>query len=125
MIIVCEQCEKPVTLTSQSGRCIALCSCGAKYQVDLTSGDYWRIETDMNIIFQDIDAELLRANTKYASEFNSMNEALGTLYAEFTELKTAIVAHSSPERIREEAIQVAAMAVKLAQYLDREQGGRL
>lgn len=79
-----------------------------------------QINTD--IPCKDIKRELIRGARKYGSVFNSPNEALGTIYSEFTELKNAIVAHEPPARIREEAVQVAAMAIKLVQYLDREVG---
>ena len=66
----------------------------------------------------EIFAELDRANSKYASRFNSLNEALGTLYAEFSELRQEIVAHGPTGSIRAEAVQVVAMCIKLIQYLD-------
>lgn len=72
-------------------------------------------------IYADIEAELNRANQKYQSRFNSLNEALGTIRAEYCELESEIVQHAAPERVREEAVQVAAMCVKLIQYLDREE----
>ena len=77
----------------------------------------------MDRIFNDICAELARAGAKYAPEFASMNEALGTIRAEYRELEDALVQHQGGARIREEAVQVAAMAIKLVQYLDREAAG--
>lgn len=75
----------------------------------------------MDRVFNDIKDELDRAGAKYAPTFNSLNEALGTIRAEYRELEDTIVQHQSPENIREEAIQVAAMAVKLIEFLEREQ----
>jgi hypothetical protein len=69
-------------------------------------------------IFADIALELESANKMYAPRFNSLNEALGTIRAEYCELESEIVIHGRPERIRAEAIQVAAMCCKLAQYLE-------
>lgn len=71
-------------------------------------------------IYADISAELDRAGAKYEPRFHSLNEALGTIYGEFCELRQEIVGHGPHYRVRDEAIQVAAMAVKLVQYLDRE-----
>jgi len=67
---------------------------------------------------EEIDAELARAGNKYAMEFNSLNEALGTIRAEYRELEDDIIRHATPERIKAEALQVAAMCVKLVQYLE-------
>lgn len=73
-------------------------------------------------IFKDIDEELIRANEKYDPNFRSLNEALGTLYAEFCELRNDIIGHEPPHKVRLEAIQVAAMAIKTVQYLDKRSG---
>ena len=70
-------------------------------------------------ISQQILVELERANAKYQPRFNSMNEGLGTLYAEFCELRNDIVGHEPVHKVRAEAVQVAAMCIKLIQYLDR------
>ena len=74
----------------------------------------------INRVFNDIRNELARAGQKYAPEFASMNEALGTIRAEYCELEDTIVLHRDPARIREEAIQVAAMAIKLVRYIDEK-----
>ena len=72
----------------------------------------------VNRIFDDIREEMTHAAEKYAPEFASMNEALGTIRAEYRELEDTIVQHQGGARIREEAIQVAAMAIKLVRYID-------
>ena len=71
-------------------------------------------------IYAEIQTELERAGAKYEERFHSLNEALGTIYGEFCELRQEIVGHGPHYRVREEAVQVAAMAVKLVQYLDKE-----
>lgn len=128
MMLLCENCERGIEIPSWH-KCTVTCSCGAKYTVDPEHLAYDRVAGPTvasplaATIFADIDVELSRANTKYAPTFNSLNEALGTITAEYTELSAEIIAHSPSERIREEAIQVAAMAVKLVQYLDSKYGG--
>ena len=69
-------------------------------------------------ISQQILEELERANTKYEPRFHSINEALGTVYAEFCEMRNDIVGHEPVHKIRSEAVQVAAMCIKLIQFLD-------
>lgn len=69
-------------------------------------------------ISQQILEELERANNKYEPRFHSLNEALGTVYGEFCELRNDIVGHDPVHKIRTEAIQVAAMCIKLIQFLD-------
>ena len=69
-------------------------------------------------ISQQILEELERANSKYEPRFNSINEALGTVYAEFCEMRNDIVGHEPVHKIRSEAVQVAAMCIKLIQFLD-------
>ena len=76
-------------------------------------------------ISQQILEELERANSKYESRFHSMNEALGTVYAEFCEMRNDIVGHEPVHKIRSEAVQVAAMCVKLIQFLDGKSNARL
>ena len=75
-------------------------------------------------LYAEIEAELQRAAEKYEPEFADIMQALGVLYAEFCELRDEIIQHSPPERVREEAIQVAAMAQKLVRYLDGKAGGQ-
>lgn len=72
------------------------------------------------VLAAEIFKELDRANVKYDTRFHSLNEALGTLYAEFSELRQEIVSHGPSGRIRAEAVQVAAMAIKLIQFVDTE-----
>lgn len=71
-------------------------------------------------IAQQVLDELERANSKYNPQFTSLNEALGTIYGEFCEMRNDIISHQAPEKIREECIQVAAMCIKAAQYLDKK-----
>lgn len=71
-------------------------------------------------IFVAINWELLRAAEKYETRFRSLNEALGTIRAEYRELEDTIVQHQGRDRIQEEAVQVAAMAIKLVRYIDEK-----
>ena len=120
MMLICEQCERGIEIPSHAE--IVTCSCGAKYTVDHEALTYDRIIH--RSIYSDIDAELKRAAEKYEPEFVDIMQALGVIYAEFCELRAEIIKHSPPERVREEAIQVAAMAQKLVQYLDGKTGGQ-
>ena len=66
----------------------------------------------MNATLEAIQAEAERAHGKYGAP-TSTHESLGVLLEEFEELKDAIHANKS-ESVREEAIQVAAVAYRLA-----------
>lgn len=70
----------------------------------------------MNIVLSAIMEEAERAAAKYGPP-TSTQEALGVLLEEFDELKEAIHANSAPE-IAHEAVQVAAVAYRLAMALD-------
>ena len=70
------------------------------------------------MIFDEIRIELVRANTIHPP-FCSDREGFDILDEEVKELRYEI-RHGSPAAAREEAIQVAAMAVKLIQCIDRE-----
>ena len=73
-------------------------------------------------ILDEVYFELKRANSLHAATFNSSNEAAGVIREEYLELEAELF-HGDPERAREEAIQLAAMAVKAVQYLDKKMGG--
>lgn len=72
-------------------------------------------------ILEEIEAELKRAAAIHGG-FNSSNEAAGVIREEYLELEAELF-HGSPDRARAEAIQLAAMAVKAVQYLDKKMGG--
>ena len=72
-------------------------------------------------ILDEVCVELKRANSIHPATFNSSNEAAGVIREEYLELERELV-HGNPERAREEAIQLAAMAVKAVQYLDGKAG---
>lgn len=73
-------------------------------------------------ILDEVFVELNRANSLHAATFNSSNEAAGVIREEYLELEHELF-HGDPVRAREEAIQLAAMAVKAVQYLDKKMGG--
>lgn len=60
----------------------------------------------------EVVAERLRADLRYGA-FRSTHEALGVLVEEFDELRAAIHANAL-ESVRAEAIQIAAVAMRLA-----------
>lgn len=67
-------------------------------------------------------AESLRAQEKY-DDFASMHEAYGVLAEEVAELFTEVCTKARDRtrqlRIREEAIQIAAVALRIAEQADR------
>jgi len=68
------------------------------------------VEDAMALIY----AEYLRASAKYPG-FNSLHEGIAVMEEEFIELRTEVFAsHSlrSHERMRKEAVQVGAMALR-------------
>jgi hypothetical protein len=72
----------------------------------------------ISTIIQEIVNELKSANQKFPP-FNSSHEGLAILREEYLETEQAIF-HETSQRAREEAIQVAAMAVKLIRCIDGE-----
>jgi len=67
--------------------------------------------------------EIIRANEIHGINFNSSNEAAGVVREEYLELEHELF-HGDPERAREEAVQLAAVAVKTICYLDGKAGRR-
>jgi NTP pyrophosphatase (non-canonical NTP hydrolase) len=64
-----------------------------------------------------IDRELASIPPKYQKHFNSTHEGFAVLKEEVDELWDAVKANESKQRLREEAIQVAAMAIRFIQEL--------
>lgn len=77
----------------------------------------------LDAILAEIETELNRANSLHPAMFNSSNEAAGVIREEYLEAETELF-HGDPERARVELIQLAAMAVKAVQYLDKKIGGK-
>lgn len=69
-------------------------------------------------ILNDVDMELRRANAKFGP-FNTAHEGYAVILEELDELWDDIKTNNSVLSQRKEAIQVAAMAIKYIQYLDR------
>lgn len=67
-------------------------------------------------IYQKLASEVIEADDRYGP-FASSHEGLGVLTEEYHELVEAIRSNKS-ESIREEALQVAAVAVRLAMAMD-------
>jgi len=65
---------------------------------------------------EQVEAEAARAEEKYGP-FRSSHEGLGVLLEEFHELTEAI-RHNEPAEVQAEAIQVAAVAMRIAEALD-------
>lgn len=78
-------------------------------------------------VIEEIQAELCRATAKYPTWPTDQLHALAVLGEEFGELSKAMWQHTyEPHKsdlaaVREEAIQTAAMALRLAMSLDRYQ----
>lgn len=73
-------------------------------------------------VLYEIEQEARRSDEKYG-DFASAHEALGVLLEEFEEFKTAVMLRqddaSRPERLRQEAIQIAAIALRFAEQAYR------
>jgi hypothetical protein len=66
-------------------------------------------------IGDDVTQEVIRARSMYP-KFSCLHEALAVLWEEFEELKLEVFKkNASPDKLHDEAIQVAAMAVRLIQ----------
>jgi NTP pyrophosphatase (non-canonical NTP hydrolase) len=68
-------------------------------------------------VITEIDEELHRAKTKHTRNFSSTHEGYAVLAEEVDELWDEVKKNGSQDRIREEAIQVAAMAIRIIQEL--------
>lgn len=73
---------------------------------------------ELNVI-EEIDAELDRAKSKHTRNFSSTHEGYAVLAEEVDELWDEVKKNGNQERLREEAIQVAAMAIRFIQELTR------
>jgi len=94
MIIICEQCKKPIDIPSRH-ECIVECSCGAKYAVDLENMEYHRRSGDeerggiierikrisTEILEQQMEAALA-GNGPYPSAEKIMIQTLLAIYTE-------------------------------------------
>lgn len=70
----------------------------------------------IDVILQVLDT-LEWGNKKHGSEFASTHEAIAVLREEYLELEQEVF-HGDRTRIREEALQVAAVAIKLVMHVD-------
>ena len=72
--------------------------------------------TKLELVFNEIKEEIEFSNKKFQTKFNSNQEWLGTLREEYKEFEEEIFKSKEVwkgnERIKKEAIQVAAMAIK-------------
>lgn len=69
------------------------------------------------VILQVLDT-LEWGNKKHGSEFASAHEAIAVLREEYLELEQEVFHGTDRRRIREEALQVAAVAIKLVMHVD-------
>jgi len=72
------------------------------------------VTADVSLALHDIGQEVMRARAKF-KPFNSAHEGYAVLLEEVDELWEEVKRHQSarnPERMRTEAVQVAAMAVR-------------
>jgi len=72
--------------------------------------------TKLELVFNEIKKEIEYSNKKFSPGFNSNQEWLGTLREEYKEFEDEIFMSKEVwkgnEKIKKEAIQVAAMAIK-------------
>ena len=71
----------------------------------------------------EILAALEYADSIHPQRFHSSNEAAGVIREEYLELERELF-HGSPDRAREEALQLGAMTIKTIRYLDSKTGGQ-
>lgn len=71
-------------------------------------------------IIDEIQKELIQAQRKFPP-FNSAHEGIAVIEEEFLELRKEVF-WGTPERGREEAIQLGAMAISMLLFYDRHQG---
>ena len=71
----------------------------------------------MDNIILDVLTELAYANKKFPP-FNSKNEAAGVIREEYLESEHELF-HGTDSKARAELIQLAAMAIKAIQFIDR------
>lgn len=58
--------------------------------------------------------EFVSAKTKFPSTFNTAHEGFAVIYEELDELWDEVKSNGTPERLRREALQVAAVALQFA-----------
>ncbi len=72
------------------------------------------IEEKISVSISDVANEVTRAKKIHSGEFNSLHEGYGVLLEEMDELWDEIKAKKpDPVKVRTEAMQVAAMAVRI------------
>ena len=120
MTLTCEQCEKPIEFRPRDRELITIkCSCGAIYAVDPAKMDYKRVlrgrkaKADMRAV-HDVCAELEQAR-RYHPDMNSPHEGYAIILEELDELWDEVRRKDEQHdlaRMRAEACQVAAMAIR-------------
>jgi hypothetical protein len=67
--------------------------------------------------FNLVQDEIRKAKSKYPADFNSTHEGFAVLKEEVDELWDDVKANAAPEKMRLEAVRVAAMAFRFIQEL--------
>jgi hypothetical protein len=128
---LCSNCSK--TWASAVIQSTACPHCGVGDPIDITTrGEAAGIGLDSKpvtteaadrraVILQVLDT-LEWGNKKHGNEFASAHEAIAVLREEYLELEHEVF-HGDRNRIREEALQVAAVAIKLIMHVDGISGG--
>jgi len=75
------------------------------------------LDTIDHEIIKEIDTEIFQAKQKHWNKFNSRHEGFAILKEEVDELWDVVKGDDTTERFRHEAIQVAAMVIRMIQEL--------
>lgn len=123
---LCNNCSHTFTVANGSTPCP---KCGVNDATDITTrGEAAGIGVDKAaaikpesarrcIAMQVLDT-LEWGNKKHGDEFASAHEAIAVLREEYLELEQEVFHGTDRRRIREEALQVAAVAIKLIMHVD-------
>ena len=78
-------------------------------------------EKDIRYAFEEVVREYQRAKTIFPERFHSRHEAYAVVLEEMDELWETIKHNEPVERIREEAVQVAAMVMQFLAELEEKE----
>lgn len=79
-------------------------------------------QRERSLIASEVLRELERATEKHPTPIRSRHEGYGVLAEEFEEMWDEIKADAPDERVRAEALQVAAMAIRMIYDLNLKKG---
>lgn len=112
----CKNCSYVFTVRDGSTQCQ---NCGSSKVDDITThGGAGNPDAARRSIAMQVLDTLEWGNKKHGNEFASTHEAIAVLREEYLELEQEVFHGTDRRRIREEALQVAAVAIKLIMHVD-------